>query len=394
MSHRICLILTLIVMVGACRSDPPGLVTYVDSAGVRHTISPDTTRTFAEVNPVPVLSLGGADISGPTQFFNVQGIHVDRDGNLWVADGGSGEVRMFRPDGSHWKTVGGRGEGPGEFRGRIRLLGAFRGDSVAIWDVQNPRMTILDPMGELARTESAQWGETIPPQAFGVFPDGTILAKKPVLIPAGTLDPGQLFGDTVWLEKVDLANRIEEPQTLIPGPLWVFTGTNQIPIPFTIHAPMVLRNDEIHLSFGSDFRLRVFRGGHLTEVYGVDRGPRGVTQDALDSYAGLYERYYSDPNQLSEYLSTMDHPNLPRHLPGYHRLVVADDGNVWAQIYTPDLPGLIWDVYAPSREWVGQVEVPVGFSLTTVRDHQVYGIWRDELVIEHVRVYGLRPSGR
>ncbi|HEY8469201.1 MAG TPA: hypothetical protein VIL18_06140 [Longimicrobiales bacterium] len=102
-----------------------------DSSGVRITITEGAERTFAVVDPQPIVNLGGADVEGPTQFFNIRGIHVVSRGYLWVADGGSAEVRIFRSDGSHWKTVGGRGEGPGEFQ-QIRLLGAFRGDSVAL----------------------------------------------------------------------------------------------------------------------------------------------------------------------------------------------------------------------------------------------------------------------
>ena len=116
MSMRVWLFFSLIVALAACRSEPPSTVTYLDSAGVRHTISPDTLRTFADVDPDPALSLGGPDVMGPAQFFDVRSIHVDPGGNIWIADGGSGEVRIFRPDGSHWKTRGGKGEGPGEFR--------------------------------------------------------------------------------------------------------------------------------------------------------------------------------------------------------------------------------------------------------------------------------------
>ncbi len=127
MRSRPCIAALFSVGLAAGQPDRPGLqVMVTDSSGVRITITEGAERTFAEVDPQPIVSLGGADAEGPAQFFDIRGIHVDSRGYLWVADGGSAEVRIFRSDGSHWKTVGGRGEGPGEFR-RIRILGAVPG---------------------------------------------------------------------------------------------------------------------------------------------------------------------------------------------------------------------------------------------------------------------------
>jgi hypothetical protein len=264
---------------------------------------------------------------------------------------------------------------------------------VAVWDYGNPRLTVYDPEGEFVRTVPAQWADDPPPHAIDVFPDCSILAKRPVLLSAGSLAPGQLLGDTVNLVRVDLKSRWEEALGLAPGPLWVFTGTNQIPIPFTINVPHDLWGEDVHVSTGTRFRIQVFQDGHLEEEYGVDRDPREVTRAAVDAYVGLYERHISDPGQRSEYLSTLDHPARPSHLPGYDRLLVADDGNVWAQIYSPDLSGLKWEVYSPSREWLGQVVLPEGFSLAAIRHGRLVGVWRDELGVEYVQVFNLRLPG-
>ncbi len=388
MRHGIWLLSTLLVGLTACREQPAGVTTYVDSAGVRHTTTADASRVFAVVDGHPTLSLGGPEATEPTQFFRIRGIHVDSQGNLWIADGGSSELRIFRPDGSLWKIRGGGGQGPGEFE-RIRLLGSFRGDTVAVWDDGNPRLTVFDPQGEMVRTVRAQQGDDPAPNAMGVFSDGSLLAKKPILLWAGDLRPGEMFGDTVSLVRVDLERRTEEAIGLAYGPLWVFTGSNQVPIPFTINAPLAVQEEDVHLAVGADFQIQVFQDGQLTEEYGVDRSPRAVTGDDLEAYVGLYAEV-ADPAQRNEILSTLDHSARPGHLPSYDRLVVAENGNVWAGIYTPDRSGLMWDVYAPTREWLGQVELPPGFYLSAVSAHRIVGVWRDELGVEYVRVYGFR----
>jgi len=221
MRHRPCIAAIFSVALAACQFDRPGLqVMVTDSSGVRITITEGAERTFAEVDPQPILTLGGADVEGPTQFFNVRGIHVDARGYLWVADGGSAEVRIFRSDGSHWKTVGGRSEGPGKFQ-RIRLLGAFRGDTLALWDDDNARLTLLDPDGELVRAISMSTGAETPAQAVGVYRDGSILAREVRLLLAGSLQPGQVLGDTARLHRLDVVSGTRGYQGSASGPSWV-----------------------------------------------------------------------------------------------------------------------------------------------------------------------------
>jgi len=73
--------------------------------------------------------------------------------------------------------------------------------------------------------------------------------------------------------------------------------------------------------------------------------------------------------------------------------VVADDGNVWAQIYTPNPSVPTWDVYSPTGEWLGEVDLPEGFSLSAVGHGRLFGVWRDSLGVEYVRVFSLLSSG-
>jgi len=141
-----------VLLATACEGRPVPIATVTDSAGVRMTITADVPMVFAELATIQSVSIGGADASGPTQFFRIQGVYVDLDERLWVADGQSGELRIFEADGTHWKTTGGRGEGPGEFV-QIRFLGATAADSVLLGDSGADRITVFDPEGEFVRTE-------------------------------------------------------------------------------------------------------------------------------------------------------------------------------------------------------------------------------------------------
>ena len=381
----------LVVGASACERDSEPTVTVTDSAGIRLTLSPDVPTTFAEIDPQPVLSLGGPNATGPTQFYQIQRVHVDPKGRLWVADGQSGEIRIFQPDGSHWKTKGGRGEGPGEFV-RIRLLGSFRGDSVAVWDDANGRLTVFDGEGELVRTETAPPSDEPRPRVFDVFADGSFLGQVPRILSPGSVEVGQILGDSVRLVRVDLENSTQRPLGGALGPLWLWTGRDQIAIPFTINASFDVYGESVHLVSGQAFRVRVFEGGRLTEMYGVAREARAVSGADVAAYRRFVEEYITE-SRRSSHLSALDHATRPAVLPAYSRLESAADGHVWAQIYSQDFgASATWDVFNGARQWVGQVRTPAGFMAMSITEEIATGVWRDDLGVEHVRVYRIGPG--
>ncbi|MBN1630371.1 MAG: hypothetical protein JW990_11450 [Thermoleophilia bacterium] len=370
----------LVLATAACGGAEPSAVAVTDSAGVRITLSAETSATFAVVDTVPVLSLGGADVAGPTQFGNVNGVRVDQRGNLWVADGQSAEVRLFHSDGSFWKSVGGRGEGPGEFAS-LRLLGSFRGDSVAVWDDSQGRLTVLDPEGNLARVLTAKFEDDAPPNAFRVFHDGTVLARLRKVLQAGALEPGAIIPDTAIFARVDYASMRSEPEGAAPAPRWLWTGHSSIPIPFTLNPGFDLSGEEVHVTSGPSFRIRVLRGGRLVESYGLDRSPAPVTAADKQDYTDMVVGTSGESPRRDEYLSVLRHPQLPTLLPAYRSIVVADNGDVWAERYAYGT----FDVYGPDRVFRGRVNVPV--MLTQVVGSKLVGVWRNDLDVEHVRIY-------
>lgn len=377
--------------LASCGGDSGDPVTVTDSAGIRLTLYRGLPKTFAEVDPEPVLSLCGSDVSGPTQFFRIQNIHVDSEHRLWVADGQSAELRIFRPDGSHWKTVGGSGEGPGEFRG-IRLLGSFHGDSVAVWDNSLARLTVFDEEGDLARTQQIPSGEDPSIRGFDVFDDGSLLGQVPRIISAGSVEAGQLIGDSVHLVRLEPEDSTQRSWARALGPQWLWTGRNQVPIPFTINASFDVLGEELHLVSGPEFRVRVFDSGTLSGIYGIVREPREVTDADIAANQAFVQEYIPEPGR-PDYLSALDHPQVPRNLPAYSRLLVTSTDLVWVQIYSSDVFGpAAWDVFNRRGEWLGQVETPSGFRVLNIGRDRVTGVWRSELGVEHVRVYQIHTG--
>lgn len=384
------LVMCAYVLFGSagCEAATRESVVVADSAGVRITISSRASSSVV-LDPEPLLSLGGIDGSGPTQFFNIRGIHVDPDQDIWVADGGSNEIRIFRPDGTLSKTLGGQGQGPGEFQ-RIRLLGAFRGDSIAFWDDTNARLAVYDREGELSRTANVGVGNGLPPQPFDIYADGTLLVRVRREALASSLAPGQVLSDSAHFARLDSTGR-QRPLGSTPGARWVWTGRNQIPMPFTSNPAFDLDHESLLVASESAFRIQLFKNGWLEEIYGVERAEREVTADEVDAYTGLINQAVPDTMLRVEYLSVLEHPDRPSRLPAYSRIVVSSGGGSWAQVYSANpLDAAVWDVFNEDRVWLGEAETPAGFMIEVIADEKIYGVWRDALGVEHVRVYSFR----
>lgn len=382
----------MLVLAVACAEPPAPIVTVVDSAGVRITVSTDTSLVFASLDSVPRLSIGGADVAGPEQFFRIQGIHVDGASRIWVADGQSGEIRIFDANGRPWKVRGGRGEGPGEFL-QVRMLGAMRGDSVVIGDSGADRVTVFDPEGEFVRTQRLPSSDSPAARPFAVFEDGTILGQVPRIVAALSLEPGQVLRDSVELVRVNAESGEAESMGAAPGPLWLWTGRNQVPVPFTVSASFDLSGDVVELVFGPDFRVRELREGELRQSFGVLWGSRQVASRDLDAYRAFITDFI--PEQMRpDYASALENELRPTLLPAYDRVLVSADDHVWAQVYESGIGAPHdWHVFDTERKFAGRVRVEAWFNPMVITTDALVGVSRDSMGVEFVRAYRIVRGG-
>lgn len=94
----------------------------------------------------PTTEIGVRDGEEAYQLHRAQGSTRLKDGRIVVANAGSQELRFFDSRGRYLRSVGGDGEGPGEFRfpTRVRPIG---GDSLMVWDQRLLRISYLDLEG-------------------------------------------------------------------------------------------------------------------------------------------------------------------------------------------------------------------------------------------------------
>ena len=385
--------LGLLLVIACGRPPAADVVTEVDSLGVRHTTTTAADRTYAVIDDVATLSIGGPDAMGAAQFFQIQGVRSDARGHVWVMDGRSRELRLFDRAGTHLVTMGGEGDGPGEFR-RPRLLGPMSGDSVVVADGATGRVAIFTADGALGRLWTIPF-EDQPARALRGFSDGSVLAQVPRIVNARALEDGQLLADTSRLVRI-YSNGVIEAQATLPGMLWIWTGRSQIPMPFGAPAEAAVGGDVVFVVTGDEARVRAFRDGHATRSFGVDRAPRAIGTEEVSAFRASVEESIPEERR-SDHLRALDHPARPQTLPAYRGLLVASDGTVWAQVFhLSPLRATTWDVFGLEGGWLGNVEMPAGFRPLQISPTHLFGVWYDAVGVEHVRSYGwkrVEPAG-
>ncbi len=86
----------------------------------------------------------GNDENPNYQFYNVIGIALDSEHNLYVLDSGNHRVQKFDREGHYLLTIGREGEGPGEF---VRLTDVFIDKQDTIYLSDRRRIQIFDNTG-------------------------------------------------------------------------------------------------------------------------------------------------------------------------------------------------------------------------------------------------------
>jgi sugar lactone lactonase YvrE len=106
----------------------------------------------------PAATPSGAGSPVPdAQLRRPEGIALDRDGNVWVADYGRDRVVKLSPDGRLLQTIGSRGSAAGEFVGPKGIAVDPSTGRLYIADTGNARIQRLAPDG----TPDTSW--SLPP---------------------------------------------------------------------------------------------------------------------------------------------------------------------------------------------------------------------------------------
>ena len=347
----------------------------------------------------PVRRVFGSEKEGPELFGGVGTARFHPNGSLWIADSQAQEIRVFDPDsGAHLFTIGGRGDGPGEFR-QIRFLG-FDGEGNAfLYDHEHRRLSVFSGNGEFQRSHLLPTSLGISPLPLHVTRTGTLFGQIPQMLERRPVD-GSILRDTVriWTMPVDGTAPTLVSMTL--GALWYFRDGRQVTVPFASGSRPSFWDDRVYVIDGvGKASYSVYGPAGLERRVEIDRSrrqidDRSVTKFLEDRRGGRY------PESLlriyEEHVSDMPIPEARRYWDG---LVFSDQGDAWllrsADPEAADVAAAdqVWDVVDAEGVFIGHMRLPGHVGLVQVICQTALTIVRDEMGRVTVAVYDLRWIG-
>lgn len=120
---------------------------------------------------VEELRIGSAMAEGPDLFGRICAFDLDAWGRIFILDAQAQEIRVFDASGAFVRTIGGRGDGPGEMQQAAKVDLARDGE-VWVMDQGRGLVSIFDTAGAFLRQEHTAGGVMILPYPGGLDPTG------------------------------------------------------------------------------------------------------------------------------------------------------------------------------------------------------------------------------
>lgn len=345
----------------------------------------------------PDLVIGERKGEGPYLLHLTGRAHRLPNGGVLITQRAADELRLFDSTGRHVRSMGGTGDGPGEFRSVATTC--LRGDTVSAYDVARGRLTAytldgelvgsrpLTPLDEAQRLRLPVW--------FSSFADCDRLGRpnNPMADRSGhtTFAYWRLELDDLSLDTVTVVEWRDAP------------GRNHAreeggPLLFWSFPRAVAGDSTVYVSDDAAFHVEEFaRDGRLLRRFGRAYDPVPITDDDIARYHAfqLGQRVaHTDPSALRQAQESARYADSWR---AHTQMVVDAAGNLWLRHFVrpwEEPAEDVWTVYDPDGVWLGEVRTPSALWVTEIGDDYVLGVWRDELDVESVRLFRLtKPRG-
>ena len=351
-----------------------------------------------EDDPVPLwtlsseteLILGEQDGDPAYLFERIAGVRLLPGGGVAVADRGYLSVRVYDAAGRLEASMGGEGEGPGEFRW-LQYLGLLEPDTLLVYDGDLGRITRFRTDGDLLETRAIRTQVGRPEVYLGTFSNGD--AAISWIAEAGGSET-EAFADRMPVGRFstdgELVGRL--------GETYGMRRMGRGPIPFSPSMHGFLVRDSLVHTDGLTASLSVV-GPEGTESRRIDVDvPEVSVTRAWDALAAaLVER------DQREVLDGLPAAAQAEAIPAVAEVFLDSSERFWLKHYDPVVDSHLlggwlgasggeWSVVDRDGALIALVQVPSGFIPLDERAGLLAGVVRDDLGVERVVVRRITPT--
>lgn len=372
-----CNFLVSVVILAACGSD----ATQRSSVGT-------VANTPLRVEEYPRLSLGVIEGDSAQEFHMVLKPFLMSDGSLVVPLGRANSIRVFAPDGSHIKTLGQTGAGPGEFA----YLAAVwpRGDTIEAFDFRLRRITRFLP-DDVIETVTLRTELRDLSLLAGPVSNGWIFA--------GVASAGAGRRDTLVIHHFARDGLDQGELARVAGFARYETPDVRGPEPLSPRAVLAVHDDKLYIGDTSLPKIDIItpngtKVGSIAWRSDETVPPEIALRNVIDSAVAR-----ASPAQAVVVRRRLEGAPVPSGLPAFWDIIIDASGFLWVRAFDPlenaaALGGLSrtgrngrWSVFSPDGILRETVNMPSQLEPSQITANAVVGLSRDELGVEYVRLH-------
>jgi len=374
MLRKLTLFLLMLLLVLGCARKEGVKVQFID--GVEVILNPK--RPLSKVCKCSLeedLSIGVKEGDENYILFRPSDIEVDAEGNIYVLDSGNHRVQVFDRNGKYLRTIGRKGEGPGEIKMAFKMSMGPDG-KLYLLDIGNFRITIFNRDGEYV---------------------GDFKPKKGFPNDISVDDQGEVFLSSDMRDKagkgiINISRYDQKGEALLSyGNFkkrefqWITIGSKSgvptlLAIPTGYEPETVWTIDpkgNLYVGYGDKYEISFYsREGKLKRRFGRKWTPMKI---AREEKRAVLDGLENVPSQVKKQII------FPDFKPAFDDMIVDEEGNLWVSI--PSKEGYTYDIFNRKGMYINQVHLDVRPRL--FKNGYVYAITATEEGVRVVKRYRL-----
>jgi len=299
-------------------------------------------------------------------FQNPRGIAIDAAGRVYVADSDANHLKVFGRDGKFLRTIGRKGQGPGEFQGPEFV--EIGGGRIYVWETMSRRISILDAEGKFIALTPFY------PGAFGVLirmralPDGRLVAYYE----RGFAPGSQIRIPDTQDRVVELLSAEAKPlRTLYEKKIrasrlvWNEETNSYVRVPFPYHPGVAMEVTPagiVAVGENDNYRFELLDPdkGQLASVARSFTALKLAEKDKQAHFGRFRMRVFK--GNIKTILPKpppviVKFTEFPDTVPLYRDFIADGEGNLWVHIYVENRAANVFDVFSPKGELLGRITV-------------------------------------
>jgi hypothetical protein len=304
------------------------------------------------------LSLGMREGDEDYMFSQVRGLAVDNNENIYVLDNREANIKKYGKHGLHIKTIGRRGQGPGEMASCYSILISPQ-DEIVVSDAASRRLTFFSLEGDYLRMLSMA-------QNLLIFPkmdtQGHFYSIIPISNEKGSMIEFQKF-----------SAELEYSMTVASSPSSSDSRTMKY-YPFRRSlVATVSDNDLIVCGYPIFYEVRLYdTEGVLIQKIFKEYDPVEISEKVLEN-----AKLQRIPPEYSLELS--------RHYPAYFTFFVDDKNKIFVGTHEKLDGKDIYDVFDEEGRFI--TRIPLNPTPLIMKKNQIYSLEEDEEGFQIVKRY-------